>query len=161
MYQKKKEITPESDINYDPVSTRWCNEKKSVFQSKFDLNKIEEASQLLETFETSIPNQNKLDETVKKISDFPLFAGMDAGMSKRITKNSNAPRPKKQNMPWFDHDCHMKKKQFSRHKNRFKRRQNEQNEEAFKSEYKSYRKFINKKRHNFNKNLHKKLRNLG
>ena len=63
-------------------------------------------------------------------------------------------------MPWFDHDCHMKKKQFSLHKNRFKRRQNEQNEEAFKSEYKSYRKFINKKRHNFNKNLHKKLRNL-
>ena len=64
--------------------------KKSVCQSKFDLSKIEEARQLLDTYETSIPNQNKFDETVKQISDLPLFAGMDAGMSKRITKN-NAP----------------------------------------------------------------------
>merc|ERR1711874_757439 len=121
---KEKELTPESDINYDPVSTRWCNEKKSVFQSKYDLSKIEEASQLLDTYETSIPNQNKFDEMVKKISDFPLFAGMDAGMYKRLTKNQNAPRPKKQYMPWFDHDCHMRKKSFSRSKNRYKRRQN-------------------------------------
>ena len=31
---------------------------------------------------------------------------------------------------------------------------------SFKNEYKSYRKFINIKRHKFNKNLHNKLRNL-
>ena len=54
----------------------------------------------------------------------------------------------------------MKKKQFSRFKNRYKNRKTPENEETMKNEYKSYRKFINRKRHKFNKNLHKQLRDL-
>ena len=158
--ENENEVIPESDIDYEPVSTKWCNEKKLDFQAKFDIAKIEEASQQLDTLETNSTNQKNVDDIVKIFSDISITAGLEAGMSKQITNNSRALRPKKQNKPWFDHECNMKRKQYIKIKNRLRKRKSPQEEESFKDETKSYKKFINKKRHAFNKSLHNKLRNL-
>ena len=152
--------TPVSDIDYDPVSTKWCDEKKLDFQAKFDPNKIVEATLLLDTLEANSPNQANIDDIVKLVSNISIKAGLDTGISKQIKINNKAPRPKKQNKPWFDHDCHLKRKQYIRFKNRLRKSKSLQDEATFKNETKSYKKYLSKKIHMFNKNLHTKLRNL-
>ena len=72
-------------------------------------------------------------------------AGEDTGISKQATNSNNNPRARKQNKPWFDHDCFLKRKQYIRVKNRLKKIKFSQNDEALKQENKSYKKFINKK----------------
>ena len=89
-----------------------------------------------------------------------MVAGLDTGISKPITNSNNTAKPRKQNKPWFDKDCHLKRKQYIRLKNGLKRIKSTQNEEALKHENKLYKKFINEKRHMYNKKLHNKLRNL-
>ena len=101
-----------------------------------------------------------LDNITKKLASISVTAGLETGISKHITNNSNNNKPKKQNKPWFDQECHLKRKHYIRIKNRLKRIKSTQNEEALKHENKLYKKFINKKRHLYNKKLHKKLRNL-
>ena len=152
---------PESDVDYNPVATKWCDEKKAEFQSKFDPCKIIEVNQLLDALEPSNNiNQMDLDNITKKLASISVTAGLETGISKHITNNSNNNKPKKQNKPWFDQECHLKRKHYIRIKNRLKRIKSTQNEEALKHENKLYKKFINKKRHLYNKKLHKKLRNL-
>ena len=134
--------------------------KRAEFQSKFDTSKIEELTHLLGTLEPSNTNQSDMDNVSNSIASMGIQAGKDTGISKQITNNNNNPRARKQNKPWFDHDCLLKRKQYIRVKNRLKRIKKTQNEEALKAENKSYKKFINKKRHMYNKKLHKTLRNL-
>ena len=88
------------------------HKRKSDFQSKFNLNEIEVVNQLLDTLVDNNTNQNVVDDIVKKISDIPILAGIETGMSKQATSNNTTPRPKKQSQPWFDHDCRMKKSNF-------------------------------------------------
>ena len=151
----------ESDVDYNPVSTKWCDDKKAEFQSKFDFSKINEANQLLDTLEpNNNVNQGILDDITKKLANISIEAGIETGISKHTTNNNSTTKPKKQNKPWFDHDCHLKRKQYIRIKNRLKRIESNQTEETLKHENKVYKKFINKKRNIYNKKLHKKLRNL-
>ena len=108
--QNENEITPESDIDYVPMSTKWCTEKKLDFQSKFDVSKIEEVNQLLDALDTNSTNQKDVDDIVKIFSNISITAGLEAGISKQVVNNGRPPRPKKQNKPWFDQDCHLKRK---------------------------------------------------
>merc|ERR1739842_74812 len=87
--------TPVSDIDYDPVSTKWCDDKKLDFQAKFDPNKIVEATLLLDTLEANNPNQANMDYIVKLVSDISIKAGIDTGISKQIKINNKSPRKKK------------------------------------------------------------------
>merc|ERR1711874_668800 len=105
-------------------------------------------------------SQCDVDNITKQLVKIPNTAGVKTGISKQSTNNNNTPRPKNQNKPWFDHDCHLKRKQHFKKKNRLKRINPIQNEEALKQENKSYKKYINKKRHVYNKKLHNKLRNI-
>ena len=110
------------------------------FQAKFDPNKIVEATLLLDTLEANNPNQANMDDIVKLVSDISIKAGIDTGISKQIKINNKSPRPKKQNKPWFDQDCHLKRKQYIRFKNRLRKSKSPQDEETFKTETKSYKK---------------------
>ena len=150
----------ESDIYYLPISTKWCDENKLNFQSKFDHIKIEEANQLLDSLEVGNATLNDMDELLKDVAGIPLKAGRETGISKQISTTNRDPNPTKQNESWFDHECHMKRKHYFKIKNRLKRSKSFQDIAALKNEAKAYKRFINKKRHIFNKNLHKKQRNL-
>ena len=155
------DINQESDVEYNPVSTKWCDDKTAEFQSKFDSSKINEANQLLDSLEPNNNiNQSILDDITKTLANISIEAGLETGISKHTTNNNSTTKPKKQNKPWFDRDCHLKRKQYIRIKNRLKRVKSNQNEETLKHENKLYKKFINKKRNIYNKKLHKKLRNL-
>ena len=53
---------------YTPVATKWCDEKKDEFQSKFDPHYIIEVNQLLDALEPSNNiNQMDLDNITKKL----------------------------------------------------------------------------------------------
>merc|ERR1711913_239904 len=138
---------------------KWCEEEKTEFQSKFDTSKIEEVS-LLNILDPNNISKYDMDNIAKKLVNIPNTAGVETGISKQSTQSNNTPRPKDQNKPWFDRECHLKCKQHFREKNRLKRINPTQNEKALNRENKSHKKFINKKRHVYNKKLHKKLRNF-
>ena len=146
------EIVSESDVEYNPVSTKWCDEKKAEFQSKFDQSKIEEANQLLDMLEpNNNTNQSDLDNITNILANISTLAGLETGISKQINNNNINSKPKKASKPWFDQDCHLKRKEYIRIKNRLKRTKSTQNEIALKNQSKLYKKFINKKRHMYNK----------
>ena len=88
------------------------------------------------------------------------MAGLETGLSKRIASNSKGQSSGKDRKPWFDNECQKKRKHYVRIRNRLKKRKSFQDIETLKNESKIYKKFINKKRHTFNKNLHDKLREL-
>ena len=105
---------PESDVDYSPVLTKWCDEKRAEFQSKFDKNKIEELIHIFDTLEPSNTNQSDLNNFANTIASMGTQAGKDTGISKQATNSNNNPRARKQNKPWFDHDCLLKSKQYIR-----------------------------------------------
>ena len=107
---------PESDIDYSPVSTKWVDEKKAEFQSKFDTSKIEEVRHLLNILDPNNISKYDMDNITKKLVDIPTIAGVETGISKQSTQSNNAPKPKDQNKPWFDHAGHLKHKQHFREK---------------------------------------------
>ena len=80
------DLTIESDINYQPINSKWCSDKKVEFQSTFDLNKIEEANQLLDTFETDGSSQRDIDDIVKLVFGISIKSGLDSGISKYFQK---------------------------------------------------------------------------
>merc|ERR1712121_64390 len=95
----KNDDLPESDVDYSPVSTKWCDEKRAEFQSKFDSSKIEELIHLLGTLEPSNTNQSDMDNVTNSIANMGIQAGKDTGISKQTTNNNNKPRARKQNKP--------------------------------------------------------------
>ena len=142
------------------IYSKWDNEKKNDFQSNFNLIQIENASQILNTLESGSPNQSNIDDIVKTISEISITAGLETGISKRLACNRNSQKSGKDNKPWFDNECQKKRKHYIRIRNRLKKRKSFLDIATLKNESKIYKKFINKKRHTFNKNLHVKLREL-
>ena len=152
--------TISSDIDYQPIHTKWCNEKKEEFQMNFNLIEMEEVSQLLSVFAEGNTDQENMDEIVNKITDMSIKSGLNVGMSKRITKNGRSSKSTNANKPWFDRDCEEKRRQYFRVKNRLKKCKSFQNEATLKIEAKAYKDFLNRKFKSYNKNIHKKLRDL-
>merc|ERR1712215_566123 len=85
----------ESDVDYNPVSTKWCDDKKAEFQSKFYFSKINEANQLLDTLEpNNNVNQGILDDITKNLANISIEAGIETGISKHTTNNNSSTKPK-------------------------------------------------------------------
>ena len=150
----------ECGIEYEQIYSKWNNDKKSEFQAKFNLSQIDHINQILDTFEFDIPNQRDIDDIVKTISEISIMAGLETGLSKQIISITNNQKKDKENKPWFDNECQKKRKHYIKIRNRLKKRKSFQDVATLKNESKSYKKFINKKRHEFNKTLHNKLREL-
>ena len=149
-----EDVSLESDIDYLPISTKWCDENKINFQSKFDHIKIEEINQILDSLEAGNAALTVMDEVLKNVTGIPLKAGQEIGISKQISTTNRNPNPTNQNKSWFDHECHMKRKHYFKIKNRLRRSKSFQDIAALKNEAKAYKRFINRKRHIFYKNLH-------
>ena len=97
--------SPECDIVYEHIYSKWNNEKKNDFQSNFNLIQIENASQILNTLESGSPNQSNIDDIVKTISDISITAGLETGIFKRLACNRNSQKSGKDNKPWFNNEC--------------------------------------------------------
>ena len=101
-----------------------------------------------------------MDNIVKKISNVSLTSGMETGLSKQTTNNKNVKEPKNENKPWFDRECQIRRGIYIKIRNRLRKRKSFQDIAALRNESKSYKKFMNRKRHIFNKKMHEKLRKL-
>ena len=88
----QNEITIETDIEYEQISTKWSDDKKSEFQSNFDQNKIQSLLQTLEDIETNGADQVKINNVVKEISNISIMAGINTNISKKTTKNKSPPQ---------------------------------------------------------------------
>ena len=159
-FKNNTRLNAESDIKYEPIYSKWCNEKKLDFQAKFNSNKIEELNQHIDSLDTFNTSQRDIDGIVEVISDLCILPGLETGMSKRISNTRNRNTSKNNNKPWFDHECSEKRTHYFRIKNRLKKSKSFQNIAALKNANKSYKKLINRKIHLFNKSLHRKLRDL-
>ena len=75
-------LTAESDIKYEPIYSKWCNEKKLDFQAKYNSNKIEELNKHIDSLNTLNTSQRDIDGIVGVISDLCILPGLETGMSK-------------------------------------------------------------------------------
>ena len=92
-----------------------------------------------------------MDNIVKKISNVSLTSGIETGLSKQTTNNKNVKEPKNENKPWFDRECQIRRGIYIKIRNRLRKRKSFQDIAALRNESKSYKKFMNRKRHIFNK----------
>ena len=150
----------ESDIEYVPIYSRWDDDKKNDFNTKFDSTQIEEATQILDRLMNGRPDQTEIDNITETISNIPISAGLEIGISKQIINTGNTKETKKENKPWFDRECQIRRDLYIKIRNRLKKVKSFQNIAALKNESKAYKKFMNRKRHTFNKKMHEKLRKL-
>ena len=134
--------------------------KKNDFNTKFDSTQIEEATQILDRLMNGRPDQTEIDNITETISNIPISAGLEIGISKQIINTGNTKEAKKENKPWFDRECQIRRGLYIKIRNRLKKVKSFQNIAALKNESKAYKKFMNRKRHTFNKKMHEKLRKL-
>ena len=161
----QNELSIETDIQYEQINSKWNDEKKTEFQSNFDQNKIQSLLQMLDDIDISNADQTKINNVVKEISNISIMAGINTNISKKVTNKKGPPKDKKMrkgNKPWFDNECHTKRKHFLQIKRRFVRKKTKTpiDIETLNREAKMYKKFIQMKTNLYNKNLHEKLRNL-
>ena len=138
-------------MEYEPIFSKWNDEKKTHFSNRFDSARIREAKQMLNILANGRPNQSEMDNITKIISDIPITAGLESGLAKQITNNRNFKEPKSDNKPWFDRECQIRRDLYTKIRNRLKKRKSFQDIAALRNESKAYKKFINRKRHLFNK----------
>ena len=132
--------SPECDIEYEHIYSKWNNEKKNDFQTKFNLTQIESISQTLNSFEFDNPNQRDIDDIVKTISEICIMSGLETGLSKKLHVNNNSQVSCKDNKPWFDTECQKKRKHYIRIRNRLKKSKSFLDIAIFKNESKIYKK---------------------
>ena len=128
---------PESDINYQPLNTKWCGEKKDDFKSNFDTDKIEEINQILRNADETSINLENIDDIVKKVAEISTKSGIDLGISRPVINRNRTPRAANKydrNKPWFDKECEEKRKQYNKIKTKLKRCKSYQNEAALVNE---------------------------
>ena len=97
------------------------------------------------------PDQTEIDNITETISNIPISAGLEIGISKQIINTGNTKEAKKENKPWFDRECQIRRDLYIKIRNRLKKVKSFQNIAALKNESKAYKKFMNRKRHTFNK----------
>ena len=119
--------------------------KKNDFNTKFDSIQIEEATQILDRLMNGRPDQTEIDNITETISNIPISAGLEIGISKQIINTGNTKEAKKENKPWFDRECQIRRDLYIRIRNRLKKVKSFQNIAALKNESKAYKKFMNKK----------------
>ena len=136
-----------SDIEYEPISSKWDDKKQPDFKLNFDQNKINDLFQILQTMETNVADQSEINNLVKDISNISVKAGINANISKTITNNPGNRNNEKTNKPWFDHECRDKRRHFLQVKRRHIRRKckTESEIENFNKEAKIYKNFIKMK----------------
>ena len=148
-YDTSKELeaglTQESDIDYEPIYSKWDDNKLKDFNSKFNTTQMEEANQMLNMLINGDPNQTDIDNITRLISDIPINAGLEINISKQVINNSNCNETKKENKPWFDRECQIRRGLYIRIRNRLRKVKSFQNIAALKNESKAYKKFMNRK----------------
>ena len=156
------DIPHKTDINYDPLHSKWIEEKMPKFQTNFNQTKINNLFQILEYIETNGSDLQEIDKIVDETANISISAGINTNMSKKPTSEIKHKKTNKINKPWFDRECQEKRRHFIQIKRRLiKKKTKSQNDtETLKQEAKLYKKFIQMKIKQFNNILHEKLRNF-
>ena len=149
--------TSDADFVEKPI---WDNKLKSDFINSFDLEYVQEIIDTLDTMmlESKEVVSRKIDCIVSDISE--IFT--KANMVKKV--KTNKPSMQKSNKefkkPWYDNDCFDKRSEYLHAKRNFRRLNSQENFEFLKCTSKVYKKETNKKCHDYNKSVNKKLKNL-
>ena len=156
------DIPHKTDINYDPLHSKWNEEKMPEFQTNFNQTKINNLFQILEYIETNGSDLQEIDKIVDETANISISAGINTNMSKKPTSEIKHKKTNKINKPWFDRECQEKRRHFIQIKRRLirKKTKSQNDTETLKQEAKLYKKFIQMKIKQFNNILHEKLRNF-
>jgi len=146
---------------YVSIKTSWDCERALEYTTQFNDVNIVELQDKLNKVDINNLDLSELDSYVSEFCDICIEPANKLGLCKNNPKRTNRKcMPKKPNQPWFNKDCKQKRTNYIKIKNRLKVFKTEESRKQFKNEAKSYKKFINKERKLYYKNLHAKLRNL-
>lgn len=153
------------DQNFESLEFKssWKNEKKSDYQQAFSPYKIFELNRKILSLNITAINQETIDQLTSDLTEIIVEPSKQVGLCKKIKKKNKRARmnPRK---PWFNESCENSRKKYFKSKNTIWKsktsKEKHQCTKNMKEKGKEYKSFISKVQKDFNKNLHKTLREL-
>ena len=153
-----------SEVSNVPKSTfiraKWLEENKNVYMESFDLSKVIELKNEIESAESINQSlqQKDIDTIANKFKVIILEAAQKSGMTKEI-RNKNLSSRKKNHKIWFNDDCRQSRAEYVKIKNAARKDSN-LGQVAVKVAAKNYKRVLRSAKAQYNKLVQSKLRNL-
>ncbi len=149
------------DTNHKSVKTVWDNNLKAHYAEAFKPDDIAKLDVKIEHLDINHINQAELDTLTKELCKMCIDSAKQIGVTKEVRDpqkpNRNNTTPKK---PWFDILCQNKRSEYFRVKNRLRKIHTLEAKAELKLKANEYKKLVRKTYRTYNKDLHKRLRNL-
>ena len=149
------------DLHEKPL---WNNDGKDMFLRSIDNSKLDSIVDQLNGLSSNsdVDMSDSINKITSTVSEVLVDAARRADMIKttKVSKINVTNIKRKQQKPWFDNECRMKRSAYIEAKQNFRRSNSNVNFSELKNKSKIYKKEINMKFHKFKKDLNAKFRNL-
>ena len=148
--------------NFMSLKTSWDTNIKSDYINAFSRDACETLSSKLENICTENVTQAEIDELTNELCSIYIDPAKNVGICKENRKQAKKPAHcgNVRNKPWFDGHCHQKRAEYFRVKNKLNKVRTIEAKTELKNKAKEYKRVIKKAYREYNKDLHKSLRNL-
>ena len=156
-------IGTENDNKTDSLYIKWDPTKKSQYIEALDDNAITHINLELVDMANNSNNVTKdnVNFVVNQINSVLINGAKATGMAKPKTNRRHERKKKRFNKPWFDNSCRIKRKQYTKAKNRsIRNSQDVRLKDEAKQKAKEYKKHTRKKDREYKNQLADKLRNM-
>ena len=156
-------IGTENDNKTDSLYIKWDPSKKSQYIEALDDNAITHINLELVDMANNPNNVTKdnVNFVVNQINYVLINGAKATGMAKPKTNRRHERKKKRFNKPWFDNSCRIKRKQYTKAKNRsIRNKQDVRLKDEAKQKAKEYKKHTRKKDREYKNQLADKLRNM-
>lgn len=139
---------------------KWNFEKNNDYVESIDLDKIQQLEHELSHLNIDNLNQNSIDNLVSEVNTILTDSAEKVFGSYLVNDDRNREKLKRENKPWFNQECWLKRKAYRIAKRRYKIRKGVEDRDIMKSSEKKYKKEMNKAINEHRRNMRKKLKNL-
>ncbi|XP_071123270.1 uncharacterized protein [Mytilus edulis] len=141
---------------------KWDVEKKNEFVEFIDKNKISDLVAELESVDSNLLSQGKINEVVENINSIFLDAAENVLGTYNASQGSRTGQKmgKKGNKPWFDKQCWNKRKIYRGAKRNYSSNRSEAKREEMKKKEREYKRQMDKSMREYRKKFQKHMKNL-
>jgi len=152
-----------TNYNYVPLKSIWNSSLANEYTKSFCKNNIDRLDREVNRIDYNNTSQTEIDTVVNQLSDIFVETAKVVGICKETHKHSKQLHTKyKPNIskPWFDKKCEQMRSNYFKIKNKLQKSTSIEDKVELSIKGKEYKKLINKTFKEYNKKLHKNLRNI-
>ena len=153
-----------SNVNteFEQLRSKWNPSLVQDYKDALDLVHISDLNEKIEAVDLESVTQIQVDLLTKDLCELYIRPAKALSMCKpggKFVRGSKRQQVNA-NKPWFNRECIAERQEYFRVKNRLKRVKTDEAKAELKARSREYKKFIRKSIKTYNKDFHKKLRNL-